>query len=77
MKKFGLIVLEMIAGIILAVGLLWIGSNGRVMAESGPASQSATATPTATALLADEGAAVETLQPAGGDDELPQAGIGS
>ncbi len=75
MKKFGLIVLGMIAGIILTAGLLWIGSNGSVQAESGPASQSATATPTA--LIADEGAAVETLQPAGGEDELPQAGIGS
>ena len=75
MKKLGLIVLGMMAGIILTVGLLWIGLNGSVLAESGPASQSATATPTA--LMSDEGALVETPQPAGGDDELPQAGFGS
>ncbi len=75
MKKFGLIVLGIISGIILTVGLLWMGSKGSVLAQSGPASQSATATPTA--LLSDEGAVVETLQPAGGDDELPQAGTGS
>jgi hypothetical protein len=66
MKKFGLIVLGMIAGIILTVSLLLIGSNGSALAESGQALQSVTATPTA---------AVETLQPVIGDDELPSAGI--
>ena len=73
MKKFGLIVVGMIAGIILAIGLLRISSNSRALA--GPASQSAAATPTATALLSDEGAAIEPIQSAGGEDELPQAGI--
>jgi hypothetical protein len=77
MKKIGLIVAGMIAGIILTVSLIWISLNSSVRADSGPASQSATTTPTATALLSVEDAAVETLQPAGGDDELPQAGIGS
>jgi hypothetical protein len=77
MKKSGLIVLGMIAGIILTISLLWISSNHGVLAESGPTSDSVTATPTATALFTDAGAAVETLQPAGGEDESPQAGIGS
>ena len=77
MKKIGLIVPGMFAGIVITVGLLWIGSKGNVLAESGRAPQSAAATPTATAFLGDEGAPVETLQPAGGDDELPQAGISS
>jgi hypothetical protein len=66
MKKLGLIVLGMIAGTILTVSLLLIGSSGSALAESGKAAQSVTATPTAT---------VETLQPVIGDDELPPADI--
>jgi hypothetical protein len=75
MKKFGLIVLGMIAGIILVVGFLWSGSNGSVLAESGPASQSATATPTL--LFTDEGTAAEAILLAGGDDEVLPATAGS
>jgi hypothetical protein len=73
MKKFSLIIVGLIAGIILTVSLLWTGSNGSVLAQSEPDLQSATATPTA--FLSDEGAAVEALQSAIGDDELPPAGI--
>ncbi len=75
MKKFGLILVGMIAGIFIAVGLLWSGSSGSVLAQSGPTSESATTTPTV--LFADEGAAVETLQPTVGEDELSQTDSGS
>ena len=75
MKKFSLIVVGVIAGIILTVSLLWTGSNSSVLAQFEPALQSVTATPTA--FLSGAGAAVLTLQPAIGDDELPPAGIGS
>ena len=75
MKKFSLIVLGMIAGFILAVGLLWLGTDDNVLANSRPGTQSdmATPTPTATTLLTDEGAAVELVQPTYGSDESPQA----
>ena len=75
MRKYGLIALGMIAGIVLVVGLLWIGSIGSVRAQSGPATQPFATTPMAPALLTDEGAAIETPQPAGFGDELPPAGM--
>ncbi len=34
MRKFGSILLGMVAGILLTVGLLWVGSGGSVMAQS-------------------------------------------
>jgi hypothetical protein len=75
MKKISLIVVGIIAVVILTVSLLRIGSNGSGLAESGSALQSATATPTLTAPLSDEGEVITTPQPAGGDDELQQAGV--
>lgn len=75
MKKLSLIVFGMMAGIIVTFGLLWIGSKASVLAENRAALQSDMATPTV--LSSDEGVAVETLQTAGGDDEVLLFGPGS
>jgi hypothetical protein len=75
LKKISLIVIGMIAGIVIAFGMMWNGANRSVQAKPQQASQSTMGTPPATALLADEGAAVTTPQPADGEDELPQARI--
>jgi hypothetical protein len=72
MKKFGLVLLGMIAGMTLAVSLLWIGSKGSALAESGPA-DAATPTP----LVSDEGVEITTPQPAAGQDEVTQGSIQS
>jgi len=46
MRKFGSILSGMIAGVILTVGLLWVGSSVSVRAESRGDSVTATSTPT-------------------------------
>jgi hypothetical protein len=63
----------MIAGIILMVGTLWIGSTGNVLAEPGPATLLVTASVPVS--FSDEGAVIMITQPAVGGDELPPAGF--
>ena len=77
MKKFGLIFLGMIAGIVLTVYLLRIGADGSVEAEARQAFQLDAATPTATSTLGDEGVNEidQTPQPTRGEDELAQPAI--
>ncbi|MCC7243409.1 MAG: hypothetical protein IT180_15905, partial [Acidobacteria bacterium] len=72
MKRFASIVVGVIAGNILAAGLLWFSPSGSALANS---SRSDTATPKAAAPASDEGAVMQVVQTPGGDELLP-AGSG-
>jgi len=67
MKKFRLIFIGMIAGIILTAGFLWIGSMGSAQAQG----DQPQAGPTAIAPSTDEGAVAGGFTVTGGGDEIP------
>ena len=70
MKKIGLLLVGMMAGITLMVGLLWFGSIQTAIAKSGQLL--GTAIPAQTT---DEGEAVGQTNSAQGSDEKPPAGL--
>jgi hypothetical protein len=75
MKKIGLLLLGLIAGIFLTVSFLSSGSLGSAAAEAPGLNRAAAITATATANRSDEGVMAVTPTYAPGDDELAPANL--
>ena len=75
MKKVRMLLPGLITGILLTLGVLWIGTSQNLRAESASTNRPVAAA--AAGRLFDEGVAAITTPPAAGSDELPPAGSGA